>query len=140
MTFVVEVTGIADINRILKDLAPREAKNIMTATVYDITKTAAAEASDRTPDDPTTGIGDLKSSIKPKRERGSRSRIEATVRVTNIKRNYFWRFHEYGQGPGKVEYAMFLKTIEAMRPDIDRIYAEAFVKKLVARLARARKT
>jgi hypothetical protein len=139
MTFVVEVTGIADINRILKELAPREAINLMKTTVYDITKTVAAEASDRSPDDPNTGAGDLKSSIKAKRERGSRSTIDATVRVTNIDRNYFWRFLEYGQGPDKVEHAMFLKTLESIRPDIDRVYAEVFVKKLVARLARARK-
>ena len=139
MNFVADVTGIADINRILRELAPREAKNIMTATVYDITKTVAADAADRTPDDPSTGGADLKSSIKAKRERGTRGTIEATVRVTNINRNYFWRFLEYGQGPDKVEHAMFLKSLEGLRPDIDRIYAEAFVKKLVARLARARK-
>lgn len=139
MTFVSEVTGIADINRILGDLAPREAANLMKATVYDIAKTAAAEAVKNTPDDPSTGAGDLKSSIKPKRDRGTRTTVEASVRVNNPKRNFFWHFLEYGDGPDGVEHAMFLKALEAMRPDMDRIYAEAFVKKLVARLNRARK-
>ncbi len=139
MTFVAKVTGVADINRILGELAPREAANLMKATVYDIAKTAAAEAVKNTPDDPSTSAGDLKSSIKPRQDRGSRTLTAASVRVNNPKRNFFWRFLEYGEGPDGVEHAMFLKAVETMRPDIDRIYAEAFVKKLVARLARARK-
>lgn len=139
MTYVAEVTGIEDINRILGDLAPREASNLMRATVYDIAKTAAQKMAENTPDDPATGAGDLKSSIKPKREKSTRTKAMAAVKVMNIRRNYFWRFLEYGQGPDNVEYAMGLKALEAMRPDIDRIYAEAFVKKLVARLKRARK-
>ena len=139
MTFVATVTGIADINRILGQIAPREAANLMRATVYDITKTAAAKMVDFTPDDPATGAGDLKSSIKPKRERGSRGRIEASVVVTNMRRNFFWRFLEYGDGPDHVEHAMALKALMAMRPDIDRIYADAFVKKLIARLRRERR-
>jgi hypothetical protein len=135
----ITVTGIADINRILGQIAPREAKNILNATVYDIAKTLAADAAENTPDDTSTGRGDLKSSIKPKRERGSRTQVDASVRVLNIRRNFFWRFLEYGQGPDGVEHAMFLKALEAARPDIDRIYAEAFVKKLLARLARVAK-
>lgn len=139
MNIVTKVTGVADINRILGQIAPREAKNLMRATVFDITKQAASKMTDYTPDDPATGGGDLKSSIKPKRERGTRDRIEASVVVTNIRRNYFWRFLEYGDGPDHVEHAMGLKALMALRPDIDRIYAEAFVKKLIARLKRERK-
>jgi Bacteriophage HK97-gp10, putative tail-component len=139
LRIVTEVRGIADINDILRDLAPNEASNLMRATVYDIAKTAAKRMSDYTPDDPSTGTGDLKSSIKPKRERSTRAQANASVVVTNTRRNYFWRFLEYGQGPDHVEYAMGLKALQSMRPEIDHIYAQAFVKKLLARLARARK-
>ena len=135
----VVIRGIEDINAILRDLAPNEAKNLLRATTYDMAKTAAEIAKPLTPDDPKTGGTDLKSSIKPKREKGSRFKVEASVTVTNIRRNYFWRFLEYGDGPDKVEHAMFLKTLERMRPDISRIYMEAFAKKLIARLVRARK-
>ena len=133
------ITGIEDINRVFTSIAPAEAKNLMRAVVFDISKTAAGIAISNTPDDPATTGGDLKSSIKPKRERGTRNRIEASVVVTNIKRNFFWRFLEYAQGPDKVEHAMFLKTIDTMRPGMAQIYKDAFVKKLLARLARARK-
>lgn len=135
----ITIRGIADINRILSDLAPNEARNLLRATTYDMAKTAAEAATRFTPDDPRTGKGDLKSSIKPKRERGKRDRIEASVTVTNIRRNYFWRFLEYGDGPDKVEHAMFAKALEQLRPDIDRIYMQAFAKKLIARLVRERK-
>ena len=136
---IITVTGIADVNMVLKSIAPNEAKNLMRATVFDIAKTAAGIAAGYTPDDPSTSAGDLKSSIKAKRAKGSRSVVAAEVVVANIRRNFFWRFLEYGQGPDKEEHAMFLKTIEAMRPGIDQIYLDAFVKKLTARLARARK-
>lgn len=136
---MITVRGIADVNAILADLAPKEAKNLLRATVYDIAKTAADTATRYTPDDPATSGGDLKSSIKPKREKGNRGRVESSVTVTNIRRNYFWRFLEYGDGPDHVEHAMFAKAIEQMRPDISRIYLEAFVKKLIARLKRERK-
>lgn len=135
----VKITGIADVNRILGDLAPNEARNLMRAVTYDIAKTAAERATDFTPDDPSTGAGDLKSSIKARRDKSDRSSAAASVRVTNPKRNFFWRFLEYGDGPDNVEHAMFAKTIEAMRPDMPRIYVEAFAKKLIARLKRERK-
>ena len=135
----VKVSGIAEINEVLGAIAPRNAINLMRATVYDIASQAAKRAAGFTPDDPSTTGGDLKSSIKPKREKGSRRKVEASVQVTNIRRNYFWRFLEYGQGPDNVEHAMFLKALETMRPEISAIYCEAFTKKLVASLARARK-
>jgi hypothetical protein len=139
MTGEVVIRGIADVNAMLGGLAPNEARNLMRATVYDIAKTAAQTATRYTPDDPGTGKGDLKSSIKPRREKSARDQANAAVIVSNIKRNYFWRFLEYGQGPDNVEHAMFAKAIEQLRPEMPRIYVEAFAKKLIARLKRERK-
>lgn len=129
------ITGIADVNDVLMRIAPREAKNLMRATVFDVTKTVADTARENAPSDgaPLT----LKPAIQPKRERGSRDRIEATVRVASSA--YFWRFLEYGQGPDNVEHAFFLKAIQALRPHMDYVYLEAFTRKLEARLARERK-
>lgn len=149
----VEVRGIADINAILRQIAPREAQNLMRATVYDIAKTGAERMIENTPDDPATGVGDLKSNIKPKRDmqaiqsRGRtkgirvkvRTQAAAAVMITNIRRNFFWRFLELGDGPDGVEYAMALKALQSMRPEIDRLYLDAFVKKLLARLKRERR-
>ena len=135
----IEITGIAQINEILSVIAPREANNLLRATVYDMAKQVGQTAVTYTPDDPHTGKGDLKSSIKPVREKGTRTSTEASVRVTNIRRNFFWRFLEYGDGPDHVEHAMFGKALEAVRPQIDQMYMRSFGAKLAARLARLRK-
>lgn len=130
------VRGIADVNAILAQIAPREGTNLMRATVHDIALQLAKSAKDKSPDDPSTGAPDLKSSIKAKRTRGNRERVGSDVIVGSAA--YYWRFLEYGDGPDNVEHAMFLKALQEMRPDVDRVYLEAFAKKLIARLKRAR--
>ncbi|MGB1388626.1 MAG: HK97 gp10 family phage protein [Paracoccaceae bacterium] len=126
-----EIIGIADVNRTLQEIAPREAKNLLRATVLDIAKQLATSAKKYTPSDE----GDLERGIKPKRERGSPTSVEATVRATP----FYWRFLEYGQGPDGVEHAFFFNALQEMRPNMDRVYLETFVKKLEARMARERK-
>lgn len=127
-----QITGIADINRTLKEIAPREARNLMRTTVQDIATQLAKSGSANAPDGNT---GKLKKGIKAKRERGTKEGVESTVRATP----FYWRYLEYGQGPDGVEHAFFLKALEEMRPNMDRVYLEAFVRKLEARLARERK-
>jgi hypothetical protein len=129
----VTIRGIADVNRVLGTIAPNEARNLMRATVFDVAKDFAKEGAERAPKD----HGVLAGAVKAKRERGNRTTIAATVRVA--PQAFYWRFLEYGQGPDGVEHAMFLQTLQALRPDLDRRYLEIFVKKLVARLARKRK-
>lgn len=133
MTFEVNIRGIADVNRVLQEIAPKEAKNLMRATVQGLAVDFAKDAQTRTPDD--TGL--LDKSIKAKRERGDRETVASTVRVAGPA--FYWRFLEYGQGPDNVEHAMFLQTLQALRPDLNRKYLEIFTAKLVARLARKRK-
>lgn len=124
----ITITGIEDVNRILTSIAPREAKQILRNTIYDMAKTVAKRASDRAP----VRTGDLKGNIKPKRERGKKDRLSATVRVGPDA--FHWRFLEYGQGPDNVEHAFFLQTLQEIRPEIDEVYMRAFADKLAKRL------
>ena len=137
----ITVNGIADLNRILTSIAPREGINLMRATAQDIAQQIAKSAKQNAPDDPTTGPPDLKSSIKAKRRRGSRERVQSDVVVQRSGKGdaFYWRFLELGQGPDGVEHAFFLKALQEMRPDMERVYLEAFARKLVARMARERK-
>lgn len=139
VTSKVQITGIEQVNAIFGTIAPTEAKNLLRVTTFDMAKQAAVIAKTNTPDDPATGVGDLKSSIKGIRGKGSRNKVEASVNVTNIRRNFFWRFLEYGDGPDNVEHAMFGRTIEALRPIIVPMYLRAFGAALEKRLARLRK-
>jgi hypothetical protein len=129
----VKIRGVADVNRTLQTIAPNEARNLMRATIAQLTKDYAKEASKRVP----RREGVLADSIIHKRERGTREIIAGTVRV--LPKAFYWRFLEYGQGPDKVEHAMFLKTLQALQPDLERRYLEIFVKKLLARLERKAK-
>lgn len=133
MKLDVTIRGIADVNRVLTTIAPNEARNLLRATVAELAKDFAKEGAERAPKDQ----GTLAGAVKHKRERGTRTTIAASVRVA--PQAFYWRFLEYGQGPDGVEHAMFLQTLQALRPDLDRRYMEIFVNKLVARLARKRK-
>lgn len=124
------VTGVADVNRILREIAPNEAKNLLRATVYDMAGQAAKAARADAPDD--TGL--LQSAIGHKRERGTRTTIAASVVVARSA--FYWRFLEYGQGPDRVEHAFFLKALTAMKSQMERLYLKTFVAKLEKRLAR----
>jgi HK97 gp10 family phage protein len=132
----VNITGLSDLNEVLRTIAPREGINLMRATVQDIAAQLAKTAKQRAPDDPTTGAPDLKTGIKAKRDKTTRDSVSSSVRVYKA---FYWRFLEYGQGPDGVEHAFFLKSLEEMRPNMDRVYMQAFGKKLAARLARERK-
>lgn len=127
------ISGISDVNEVLATIAPREAINLMRVTVHDIAGQAVKIAQGYSPDD--TGV--LDKSMRHKRARSKKGTVQSDVIVAGEA--YYWRFLEYGQGPDRVEHAMFLKTLQAMRPDLDRIYLDTFVRKLEARLARARK-
>jgi len=126
-----EITGIDDVNRMLKDIAPREAKNLLRATVQDIAKNLADDAKQYMSSDE----GDMEAGSKAKRERGDKTSVASTVRNSA----FYWRFREYGQGPDGVEDAMYLNALEALRPDLDRVYLRTFVKKFEALMARKRK-
>lgn len=137
MSTGITISGIADINAILAQIPARDGINIMRATVHDMALQLARSGKDNSPDDPATGKGDLKSSIKAKKRRGTKTTVNSDVIV--LPSAYYWKFLEYGDGPDNVEHAMFLKALQAMRPDVDRVYMEAFAKKLIARMMRARK-
>ncbi len=136
----VTIKGIEDVNAILAQIAPREAKNLLRNTTLEIAKELAKDAKQYTPDDPATSawVGD---SFAAKRERGNRDTVAASTIVKKAKgsRSFIWRFLEYGTGPEGVEHAMFLKAFQAMKPEITSTYLRIFGAKLEARLKRLRK-
>ena len=136
----VTITGIADVNRILAEIAPREAKNLMRVTTLEIAKELAQDAKTYTPDDPNTAAW-VGSSFSWKRERGDKNTVAASTIVKKGKgsRSFIWRFLEYGPGPEGVEHAMFLKAFQKMKPEIVPTYLRIFGQKLEARLERLRK-
>lgn len=128
----VQITGIDAVNCALNEFAPKDARNLIRATVHDIASQLAKSAKEKAPSDE----GQLKAGIKAKRDKPTRNTVSSSVRVF---RAFYWRFLEYGDGPDGVEHAYFLKALQEMRPNMDRVYMEAFAKKLAARIKREMK-
>jgi hypothetical protein len=129
----MEVTGVEDINRILSDIAPRQALNIMRSTVHGV----AGEIRDDAKGYMSVDSGDMKKATKAKRERVRFGEVSSTVRVA--KKAFYWRFREYGQGPDGEADAMFMKSVANFRAVMDQYFVRQFGKKFEAALARARK-
>lgn len=129
----VTIRGVDDVNDMLTQIAPKQAYNIMRATIHGVAGGISKDAKGDAPEDE----GDLKQAIKPKRERGRRGYLLSTVRVNPIA--FYWRFLEYGQGPDGEEHAFFMRAVEKFRRDMHRIFIEQFGKKWEAALRRAAK-
>lgn len=127
----VEVRGLDDVNDLLGRIAPREAKNILRATVHGM----AGEVRDQAKRDAPEDEGTLKKSIKSKRRRQRGGWIRSDVLVQF--RAFYWRFLEYGQGPDGVEHAFFGRAVEKLRGEMTKIMITQFGKKWEAALARA---
>lgn len=129
----VGVTGLEEVSRLLGELAPNEARNLMRSTVYDIAGQLASDAANNAPVDQ----GNLKTAITHRRERGAPGRFEASVIVSSKGGlPFYWRFLEFGQGPDGVEHAFFLRAIHKMRATLLDVFMETFVRKLTERLVR----
>lgn len=133
MNNTVTLTGLDDVNDLLTKVSPRIAKNLLRATVHGVAGEIRKEARDKTPVDE----GVMKKAIKSKRRRATPGTIRSDVVVS--KAAFYWRFLEYGQGPDGIEHAMFMKSVEKIRPELTRMFVEQFGKKWEAALARAAK-
>lgn len=131
----MRIRGIEDVNRVLQEIAPREAKNLMRATTADLAKGIAQDAKANAPVD----HGDVAAGIKHKRARGDRTTVKAEVVANANGTSFHWRFREYGQGPDGREDAFFLRALMKANSEIAQRYLDAFTDKLVRRLARKSK-
>ena len=132
MKTTVTLKGIEDVNKLLEKVAPRQAINIMRATVHDMAGSISKDAKADMPVDE----GDMKKGTKHHRRRGKPGQVQSDVAVAGA---FYWRFLEYGQGPDGEEHAFFLKAVEKMRAEMVSRFLTSFGKKWESALARARK-
>ena len=130
-SFSVRIEGIADVNAALREVAPREAKNLMRATVVAIAKDFAEAVIANAPE----VSGDLKASTKARRKRGARDTVEAAVAIEGGGRAH-WHFPEFGTGPDGREQAYVLRSFQERKGDIEQTYVRIFADKLVRMMAR----
>ena len=126
---LVRIDGIDAVRRVLKEVAPQEARKLMRDTVQDIAKEVAEDAKTHMRRD----SGDMIRGTYARKEPMQNGNPLSTVRVRGA---FYWRFREYGQGPDHVEDAMFFKARERMLSILDQQFLNAFARRLVARLKR----
>ena len=128
-----KLRGVDDVDRILGDIAPRQAKNIMRSTVHDMAGQVRNDAKSGMPVDE----GTMKKVTKAKRERIRDDRVRSTVRVAKVA--FYWRFLEHGDGPDGVEHAFFARAVQKLKSNMNQRFLTSFGKKFEQTLARARK-
>lgn len=134
-----QITGIREADALLSKIGPRQAYNIMRATLSALARDIAKDASGYAP----RNNGDLEDNIKSKRMRALRgsSTLSAAAYVRGGASGdlFYWRFLEHGQGPDGVEHAFFARATENYRRDQRSKLEFHFVKKFEAALRRAAK-
>jgi len=135
VTITTKIRGLEDVDELLSQIAPKQARNIMRSTVHDMAGQVRNDAKRAMP----TEEGTMKKGTKAKRERirAFDDRVRSTVRVN--RQAFYWRFLEYGDGPDGVEHAFFLKATQKMSVSMDALFLASFGKKFEQTLARARK-
>jgi len=136
-----EISGTEDILKVLNDIAPRHAINLMRATVHGIAGKVANDARENAPKDK----GVLKKAIKHKRRK---SRPEAPVSEVYVEHGnsakhdaFYWRFQEYGtSGPHANPEQPFIRpAVDGVKANLKEIMVKEFGKKLEKSLAREAK-
>lgn len=134
----MKVIGIEDIDKILTDITPRHANNLMRATIHAV----AGEIRDEAKKDAPKDSGTLKKAIKAKRRRGLPGKPVSEVRIEhgNDARHdaFYWRFLEYGTRKHSAD-PFIAPSIEKVRADMVNILKREFGTKLEKLLARERK-
>lgn len=135
MKIKTELRGLDDVDRLLSQIAPRKAFNIMRATVHDMAAQVSKEAKEYMPRD----TGDMVEFTKHRREnpKDTGRRLGSTVRVG--REAFYWRYLEYGQGPDGVEHGFFAAAVQSLKVQMNQRFLASFVKKFEAALRRARK-
>lgn len=126
----VEVEGLDDVKRLLGDVAPNVASNIMRSTVHAMAGNIAKEAKKFAPEDD----GVLIDNIKTQRRRVRNGLARSDVMVQSPA--FYWRFLEYGTSKlPAVGY--FVAAIEVFGARMEQVFLREFLKKYTAALKRA---
>lgn len=127
-----------DVQDMLLNVTPREAKNILRRTTFALAGRVRARLKERVPVDEA----DLQRSIKAKRDRGTRTMIEASVIADRsggrTGKGYHWWWVE--EGTVKMPAQPYIvPSVEEIRPQVPQIYREDFGLHLERELAKRNK-
>jgi len=125
----LELLGYDDLQHTLGDFAPKEARNIMRATVQAL----AVRVRDALRMNVKQDTGALRKSIRAVRRRGTENEIVSEVRGGSTAP--YMLMLEFGTSKTKAQ-PFIGPTVEQVRPDLPRFYREDFGKKFTASVAK----
>lgn len=131
----VYIRGSREVQKILAEIAPKEAERLVKQTVSAVATDVVREAKRGMNFGGPYSTGRMKRSVR-KRQRRTRGGIIQTD-VTVLKRAFYWRFYEYGDGDVP-RRRMFGKAIDKTRSNLSRRFDRLFMQKLTRRLAKLR--
>ena len=132
MRINTRLTGVDDVRRVLDQVAPRQARNIMRSTVHGMAAEIRKEARQEAPKDD----GDLRKSITTKRRSIRNNLVRSDVLVK--PRAYYWRFVEYGTSK-MPENPFFMRAMRSFEGRVMKSFLDQFVRRFEQSLARARR-
>ena len=127
----VVISGTKDIMRILEEIAPKEAGNLMRATVNGIAAEARKEIRKRAPKD----TGFLRKAIKSRRKKSPPYAPLAIVYAD--KGAGYWKPLEYGSKINNLKAYYFMRDGAAVvQKNLEEITTRVFTKRLEAKIKR----
>lgn len=130
-----QVRGHREVERILREIAPKEAERLVKQTVSAIGTDVIREARKGMNFTGPYSTGRMKRSVK-KRQRRTRGGIIQTDIVVS-KRAFYWRFYEYGDGNVR-RRRMFGSALDKTGRTLGIRFNQLFMQKLTRRLAKLR--
>jgi HK97 gp10 family phage protein len=137
----IDVEGIEEIQKVLREIPEKDAKNLVRATVRGIASEVNKEAKKRVPVD----TGNLKKSLKVKAVRSPPFKPVFDVRAESGKSvkhdGFYWRFIEHGTGGDSPspEQPFIRPAVDLVFSKMNTLLHEMFIKKLRAAVARRKK-
>lgn len=128
----MQIDGLEELRETLKDIAPREANNILRATVHGLAGVVRDELKRRVPKDTKA----LQKSIKAVRRRGKPNFPISEVRLGATAP--YGLMVEFGTSDTPAQ-PFIVPSVEALRPKVPEIYREQFGKKFEAAMVRKAK-
>lgn len=123
MAETVKIHGLKELEKTLAQTLPQEAYNITRGAVFDIAAILRDKMKERVP----VREGDLKRSIKAKRNRGTRTKLEASVIADKSGgrsgRGYHAHFIEFGTVKMTAQ-PYVTPTVEQERQNIQKYFRE----------------
>jgi HK97 gp10 family phage protein len=131
----VNVRGTREVERILAQIAPKEAERLVKQTVSAIATDVVKDAKKEMNFSGPFSTGRMKRSVKKRQRRVRQGIIQTDIAVG--QRAFYWRFYEYGDG-NNPRRRMFGKAVDNTRRELAQRFETLFMQKLIRRLAKVR--